>query len=157
MTVSLPTLDVVHERAKPVLCGPNSTEPNLYHHGETTYSVGWLSEYATGMLFRIDLWRRCHAILLPSLPRNVTWLVHAAPKSNNYIQRSAIRRAIGCVISPPGLLWPRGRVHPTLAYLIAELCNANMLEIPWSIGWKTMIWKLKQTEEMFALVKCFKF
>ena len=25
--------------AKPVLHGPNSTEPNLFHHGETTYRV----------------------------------------------------------------------------------------------------------------------
>ena len=40
----------VHGRAKPVLHGPNSTEPNLRHHGETTYRVGLLSEYATGML-----------------------------------------------------------------------------------------------------------
>ena len=29
------------------------------------------------------------------------------------IQRSAIRRAQGCVISPTGPLWPRGRVHAT--------------------------------------------
>ena len=27
-----PTLYVVHGRAKPVLHGPNSTEPNLFHH-----------------------------------------------------------------------------------------------------------------------------
>ena len=26
--------------AKPVLHGPNSTESNLFHHGETTYRVG---------------------------------------------------------------------------------------------------------------------
>ena len=38
---SLPTLYVVHGRAKPVLCGPNSTEPNPFYHGETTYSI-WL-------------------------------------------------------------------------------------------------------------------
>ena len=25
-------LHVVHGGAKPVLCGPNSTEPNLFHH-----------------------------------------------------------------------------------------------------------------------------
>ena len=30
----------VHGRAKPVLHRPNSTEPNLFHHGETTYRVG---------------------------------------------------------------------------------------------------------------------
>ena len=30
---------VVHGRAKPVLYGPNSTEPNLFHHGETAYRV----------------------------------------------------------------------------------------------------------------------
>ena len=28
----------------------------LFHQGETTYRVGLLSEYATGMLLRIDLW-----------------------------------------------------------------------------------------------------
>ena len=28
--------------AKPVLHGTNNTEPNLFHHGETTYRVGWL-------------------------------------------------------------------------------------------------------------------
>ena len=28
--------------AKPVLHGTNSTEPNLFHHGETTFRVGWL-------------------------------------------------------------------------------------------------------------------
>ena len=37
---SHPTLYVVHERSKPVIRGPNSTEPNLFHHGETTYRVG---------------------------------------------------------------------------------------------------------------------
>ena len=47
---SLPALKVVHGRAKPVLRGPNSTEPNLFHHGETTHRVGLLSEYATAML-----------------------------------------------------------------------------------------------------------
>ena len=35
-----PTLYVVPGRAKPVLHGPNSTESNLYHNGETTYRVG---------------------------------------------------------------------------------------------------------------------
>ena len=53
---SHPTLYVVHGRAKPVLHGPNSTDSNLFHHGETTYRVGWLSEYATSMLLRIDFW-----------------------------------------------------------------------------------------------------
>ena len=48
--LSGPTLYVVHGRAKPVLRGPNNTEPNLFHHGETTYRVGGLSEYATVML-----------------------------------------------------------------------------------------------------------
>ena len=52
---SPPTLYVVHGRDKPVLCGPpNSIESNLFHHGETTYRVGWLSEYATVMVLRID-------------------------------------------------------------------------------------------------------
>ena len=37
---SYPTLYVVHGRAKPVLCWPNSREPNLFHNGETTYRVG---------------------------------------------------------------------------------------------------------------------
>ena len=35
-----PTLYLVQERAKLVLSGPNSTESNLFHRGETTYSVG---------------------------------------------------------------------------------------------------------------------
>ena len=35
-----PTLYLVKGRAKPVLCGLNSTEPNLIHDGETTYRVG---------------------------------------------------------------------------------------------------------------------
>ena len=34
------TLYVVQGRAKPVLRGPNGTEPNLFQHGETTYGVG---------------------------------------------------------------------------------------------------------------------
>ena len=38
---------VVHGRAKPVLRGPNSTEPNLFHDGGTTYRVGRLSENPT--------------------------------------------------------------------------------------------------------------
>ena len=49
---------MVPGRAKPVLHGPNSTEPNLFHHGETTYRVGRLSEYATLMVLRIDLWNK---------------------------------------------------------------------------------------------------
>ena len=28
------------EEPRLALCGPNSTEPNLFHHGETTYGVG---------------------------------------------------------------------------------------------------------------------
>ena len=44
MTVGLsdshPTLCMVRGRAKPVLRGQNSTEPNLIHHRETTYRVG---------------------------------------------------------------------------------------------------------------------
>ena len=39
-TDSLPTLYVVRGRGKPVLRGPSSTEPNLFHHGETTCRVG---------------------------------------------------------------------------------------------------------------------
>ena len=35
-----PTLYVVQGRAKPDLHGPNSTESNLFDHGETTYRVG---------------------------------------------------------------------------------------------------------------------
>ena len=27
-------------RSKPVPRGPNSTKPNLFHHGETTYRIG---------------------------------------------------------------------------------------------------------------------
>ena len=45
---SQPTLYVVvHGGAKPVLCGPNSTEPNLFHHGKIAYRAGLMSEYAT--------------------------------------------------------------------------------------------------------------
>ena len=36
-----PTLYLVHGRAKPVLHGLNSTECNLFHHGEARYRVGW--------------------------------------------------------------------------------------------------------------------
>ena len=36
---SHPTLYVVHGRAKAVLSGPNSTEPNLFHYRETTYRL----------------------------------------------------------------------------------------------------------------------
>ena len=35
-----PTLYLFQGRGKPVLYGPNSTEPNLFRHGETTYRVG---------------------------------------------------------------------------------------------------------------------
>ena len=34
---SPPTLYVVHGRAKPVVHGPHSTEPNLFQHGENTF------------------------------------------------------------------------------------------------------------------------
>ena len=37
---SHPSLYVVPGRAKPVLRGPNSTEPNLFRNRETTYRVG---------------------------------------------------------------------------------------------------------------------
>ena len=37
---SHPTLCVVHGRDKPVLRGPNSTQLNLFHQGETIYRVG---------------------------------------------------------------------------------------------------------------------
>ena len=46
--------------AKPVLHGTNSTEPNLFHHEETTYRVGWL----IWICFPRALERRC-------LPRRV--------------------------------------------------------------------------------------
>ena len=36
---SHPTLYEVHGRAKPVFRGLNSTEPNLFLHGETTYRI----------------------------------------------------------------------------------------------------------------------
>ena len=35
-----PPMYLVQGRAKPVIHGPNSTESNLFHHGETTYRVG---------------------------------------------------------------------------------------------------------------------
>ena len=54
MTVGIsdshPILYVVHGRAKPVLCGPTSTEPKMFHHGEATDRVGRLSESPTIML-----------------------------------------------------------------------------------------------------------
>ena len=50
-----PTLYVVHGRAKTVLRGPNSTEPNLLHHGETTFMVGGQSEYAIIMIEKKDV------------------------------------------------------------------------------------------------------
>ena len=34
------TLYVVHGRGKQDLRGPNSTQPNLFHHGQTTYCTG---------------------------------------------------------------------------------------------------------------------
>ena len=52
---SHPTLYVVHGRAEPVIFGPNSTEANLCHHGETAYRVGCLSENATDMLKKKDV------------------------------------------------------------------------------------------------------
>ena len=33
------TLNVIYGSAKPVLRGPNSTKPNLFHHKETTYRI----------------------------------------------------------------------------------------------------------------------
>ena len=51
---SLPTLYVVHGRSKPVLRALNSAKPNLFHHGETTYRVVLLSEYATIMVWTKD-------------------------------------------------------------------------------------------------------
>ena len=40
--------------------GPNSTEPNLFNHGKTTYRVGWLSEYATVTFVTLGLWSVTH-------------------------------------------------------------------------------------------------
>ena len=40
----------MEEPSQLVLCEPNSTEPNLFHHGETTCRVGRLSENAAIML-----------------------------------------------------------------------------------------------------------
>ena len=36
--------------AKPVLHWPNSTDPTLFCHGETTYRAGWMSENPTHVL-----------------------------------------------------------------------------------------------------------
>ena len=47
-TVILPCMWFRKEPSQ--FCGPNSKEPNLFHNGETTYRVGWMSEYATDML-----------------------------------------------------------------------------------------------------------
>ena len=43
-------LYLVQGRAKPVLHVLNSTESNLFHHGETTYRVGLMSENPTLLL-----------------------------------------------------------------------------------------------------------
>ena len=51
-----PTLYLVQGRAKPVLHGPNSTESNLFTHGETTYRVGLLSENPTLLLKSKEIW-----------------------------------------------------------------------------------------------------
>ena len=53
---SHPTLYVVHKRAKPVLCGPNSTEPDLFHHGEITYRERGLSENAIVVRWKKYVW-----------------------------------------------------------------------------------------------------
>ena len=47
---------MVHRRGKPVLHGPNSTESNLFHHVETTYKVGLMSENPTLVLESKELW-----------------------------------------------------------------------------------------------------
>ena len=44
---SPPTLYVAHGRAKPVFHGPNSTEPSLFHRGETTVQ-GWMTVWECG-------------------------------------------------------------------------------------------------------------
>ena len=41
--------------ANPVPCGPNSTEANLFHDGESTYRVAWL----IWICYSRDLERRC--------------------------------------------------------------------------------------------------
>ena len=43
-------------KSKPVLHGPNSTESNLFHHGETTYRVGWISLNPSTVLLSKNLW-----------------------------------------------------------------------------------------------------
>ena len=45
-----PTLYLVQGRDKPVLHRQNSTESNQFHHGETTYRIGWMSENLTLVL-----------------------------------------------------------------------------------------------------------
>ena len=47
---SNPALYLIQERALPVLHGPNSTESNLFHHGETRYRFGFMSENPTLVL-----------------------------------------------------------------------------------------------------------
>ena len=69
---------MVQGRAKPVLLRPNRTGPKLFHHGETTYRVLRMSEYATGMLSKKDVWiietlrklRRSHVYVIPILHPN---------------------------------------------------------------------------------------
>ena len=41
----LPTLYMVLGRDKPVLRGPNRTESNLFHHGETNHLQGWVTAW----------------------------------------------------------------------------------------------------------------
>ena len=50
------TLYLVQGRAKTVIHGPNSTEPDLFHHGEITYRERGLSENATVMRWKKYVW-----------------------------------------------------------------------------------------------------
>ena len=82
---SLPTLYVVHRRPNPVLCGPNSTEPYLFHHWETTYRVGWLSEYATVMHLKKDV------CFLPAVQSFITELALASVMHTSFLPSISIR------------------------------------------------------------------
>ena len=63
---------VVHGRAKPVLSGPNSTDPNLFHHGEHTYRVVWLSEDLTLTDEILGVWQPTSGNILCS--SNKEWI-----------------------------------------------------------------------------------
>ena len=89
-----PTLYVVHGKAKPVLRGPNITEPNLFHHGETTYRVGRLSESAAGILKKID-------VCFPPSPTKNSHIFPVRPPSSCFESPLPFFFSFSFLFSPP--------------------------------------------------------